>query len=113
LDDGMLKRIEQLTGLRHERDDLITAFNFSRPELSPCLGRIADRNDPRYAEALKIIQAGREKLAHDPRPDMAGFRLSDPDEVNRQCKYDALRKAENEARAAILRNEKKRTNTGY
>ena len=44
---------------------------------------------------------------------MAGFRLSDPDEVNRQCKYDALRKAETEARAAILRNEKKRTNTGY
>jgi hypothetical protein len=101
LDNGILARLQQLTGAANLADDM-AALNFTRPELSPCLGRIADRNDPRYQEALKIIRSGKEKLARDPRPDMPNFRLTDPTEVAQQHKYDALRSAESAARAAIV-----------
>ena len=105
LDDGMLKRVEQLTGLPHDRDNIMTAFNFTRPELSLCLNRIADHNDSRYVEVVKIIQSGKEKLARDPRPDMPGFRLTDPAEIAQQCKYDTLQKTVTEVQAKIRREK--------
>jgi hypothetical protein len=105
IDNGMLARLQQLTGALNLAGEM-TAINFTRPELSPCLSRFADRNDLRYQEALKMIRSGKEKLAHDPRPDMPNFRLTDPTEVAQQHKYDALRKAETEARAAIVRKTK-------
>ena len=46
--------------------------SFDRPELSPCLARL-DKADPKYAQALAIIQAGKDMLASRPRADMPGF----------------------------------------
>ena len=46
--------------------------SFDRPELSPCLARL-DKNDPKYAQALAIVQAGKDALARKPRADMDGF----------------------------------------
>ena len=44
---------------------------FDRPEMSPCLKPIDDPD--RRAEALAIIQAGRQSLEQLPRADMPGF----------------------------------------
>jgi hypothetical protein len=104
LDNESLARLQELTGVEKLAEQ-ITAINFTRPEFSPCLERLADHSDPRYVEALQIIERGRDNLARDPRPDMPNFRLNDPTEVARQQKYDALRKAEADSRAAILREK--------
>lgn len=47
--------------------------NFTRPELSPCLAGLTDHNNPKYKEALSIVQAGRQTLQANPRADMPGF----------------------------------------
>ena len=89
LDDAQLARLADLTGLPYkvpaehvnlnhtslagtELDG--SQVNFTRPELSPCLIRLADPNDPRHREALAIIQAGKDRLATQPREDMLGPR---------------------------------------
>ena len=81
--------------------------SFTRPEISPCLARIADKNGPRYQEALAILQAGKEALAKHPRPDMPGFKLDNPIEIEQQCKFDRLQQAEAQSRAAIVAGQKK------
>lgn len=81
-------------------------FNFTRPELSRCLSKL-DPKDPRYKEALSIIQRGKDALARNPRPDMPNFQLADPHEMMRQRKYDKLRKELDDARAAAIQREKK------
>jgi len=106
LDNAELARLQQLTDAPNLASSM-TAINFTRPELSPCLSGIADHDDPRYWEALKIIQSGKEKLTHTPRPDMPNFRLTDPTEIAQQRKYDALQKAEADARAAIIRKKQR------
>jgi hypothetical protein len=80
--------------------------NFTRPEKSLCLQGFADTNDPKYREALAIIQTGRNNLAEYPRPDMPGFRLVDPVEIEQQAKYAARLDSETKMRAAIARGEK-------
>ena len=80
--------------------------SFTRPEVSPCLAKL-DPASPQYQEALKIIQSGKDTLARNPRPDMPGFQFNDKVEVEQQRKYDALRAAQAEARAAILAGNKK------
>ena len=62
-------------------------------------------NDPQYQEALAIIQAGQEALAQNPRPDMPGFRIANPRELEQQQKYDAGRKLEAEMRRHRARRE--------
>ncbi len=106
LNNGQLGRLQQLTGLLNFADNAqMGAINFTRPELSPCLGGLTNHTDPKYVEALKIIETGKANLARVPRPDMPGFRLTDPTEIAQQRKYDALRKAEAEARAAMIREK--------
>jgi len=80
--------------------------NFTRPELSPCLKPLADRDDPRRQEALAILRLGQERLAAHPRPDMPGFRLVDRVEIEQQKKYDLRVAQEAQSRAAIVGGKK-------
>jgi len=73
---------------------------------STCLARCADKNHLDYKAALALIQMGKDKLEKDPRPDMPGFRLTDEQEVAQQRKYDAMRRANAEAKAAAAAGKK-------
>ena len=85
LDAGQLRRLGELTRLdffgrlkdngRNERAQV----SFERPELSPCLDQIADKNSPQYKEALAIITAGGKMLKARPRCDMENFVPCDKD----------------------------------
>ncbi|HUT13949.1 MAG TPA: hypothetical protein VMY42_25895 [Thermoguttaceae bacterium] len=108
LDNAQLKRLDELTGVGNGRNlGRSTAISFTRPEISPCLEKFADKNDPGYQEALSILRAGRELLARRPRADMPGFQLVDDVEIAQQAKYDAGRQFDAEVRAAIAAGEKK------
>lgn len=87
LNDQQMIQLAELTGLpyrvpaEHVNLNLMaidgtelagSQVNFTRPEWSPCLTRFADQNDPRYRQALALIQAGRAQLAQQPREDMLG-----------------------------------------
>jgi hypothetical protein len=81
LDRAQLNRLAVLTGSNLNRQ-FSHASNqgpmvcFDRPELSPVLTRIGNRDDPRYSEALEIIRAGQKMLAERPEVGMPGFELS-------------------------------------
>jgi hypothetical protein len=91
VDDRQLSQLEKLTGVRLDAHG-IALVNFTRPALSPCLDGFADKRDPKYGEALRILQSGKASLALHPRPDMPGFTLDDRHELAQQDKYDALRR---------------------
>ena len=105
LDEAEVRKLARLTGVNVARE--LLQASFTRPEISPCLTRIADKNSPGYREALAILQAGKEMLAAHPRPDMPGFRLDDPIEIAKQGKFDRLRGAEAQSRAAVVAGQKK------
>jgi hypothetical protein len=106
LDNGQLKRLSELTGVNVLDRGLHAQVSFSRPEESVCLQGFADKNDPRYNEALAIIQTGREMLARNPRPDITEFRMASPIEVEQETKYQSRLASESRMRAAIARGEK-------
>ncbi len=105
LDANQLARLGQLTGQDWTQQRSFGSnpgpeVSFDRPELSPILAGFADQNDPRYREALAIIQAGRDQLARRPRADMPGFVPSEPDQ-RREAKYALRRQIELDNREAI------------
>jgi len=63
-----------------------TGVNFTRPECSPCLARFADKNDPKYAEALSLIREGRRTLYATTRADMPDFVLRNPVDLARESR---------------------------
>lgn len=105
LDNGRLARLSALTGVNFNSQ---MSFNgnrgpqvsFDRPELSPCLAQFADKQDPRYREALSIIEGGQKMLDKRPRADMPGFQPCDVDQ-RREEKYALRREAELRNREAI------------
>ena len=107
LDNGQLKRLAELTGVKVSDQKLSAHVSFTRPELSLCLKTFTDKTDPNYREALTIITAGKELLAQRPRNDMPGFVLTDPIEIDQEAKYQARLQLEAEMRAAIATGEKK------
>ncbi|MEA1950637.1 MAG: hypothetical protein U9N87_04590, partial [Planctomycetota bacterium] len=107
LDWKQLRRLAELTGLKlidvRQADCKNTAMvSFNRPELSTCLARFADKNDPKYKRSLSLIRAGRERLSRDPRPDMPDFRLVHPAEIQQDKKYNTRLKEEAGRRSAIV-----------
>ncbi len=106
LDGGQTGRLNELTGMNLNDQKLSSHVSFTRPEVSRCLEKLAD-DDPKRAEAIAIITAGRELLAQRPRADMSNFELYDPVEIAQEAKYQARLKLENEMRAAIAAGEKK------
>ena len=75
---GQYQRLRELTqtppirARRRAASSELELVNFTRPELSPILECLAGKKDPRYVEALSIIEAGKEQLARQPREDMLG-----------------------------------------
>jgi hypothetical protein len=106
-----LKRLAELTGVPLDQDlrgaELDgSQVNFTRPELSPCLEKLADKNSRAYQEALDIIRAGGQTLAKRRRADMPGFKLTSPQDIRRQARRDTLAGVEAQMRQAILRGGK-------
>jgi hypothetical protein len=75
-------------------------LSFERPELSPCLANFKEHNDPKYREALALIQAGKEQLALHPEAGQPGFVPCEEDQ-RREAKYAAQRQIEQRNRQAI------------
>ena len=105
LDDKQLARLEELTGvplrkLADHGNNRGPQVSFDRPELSPCLGKLTEKTDPKYQEALALIRAGQELLANRPEADMPGFQANERDRWRNQ-KYLARMQMEERNRAAI------------
>jgi len=110
LDAAQLSRLGQLTGIdfagqRSYGRNPGVEVSFDRPELSPLLAALADKEDPRYREALAIIQAGQAQLDQRPRADMPGFVPSAPDQ-HREAAYAFRRQIEQRNRAALRDGDK-------
>jgi len=110
LDDKQLARLEELTGVPFRKDihcgqNRGPQITFDRPELSPCLVKFADKNDPRRKEAIAIIRAGKETLAKRPRGDTADFQACEVDQ-KRDDKYLSRQQIEARNRAAIREGRK-------
>ncbi len=110
LANAQLNRLKELTGVdfyRHNghNSNRGTMICFNRPELSPCLSKFKDRADPRYREAVKIIEAGRRNLETHPRADMDGFVPCSTDQ-RRQREYEKRMECEQKNRRAIREGKK-------
>jgi hypothetical protein len=105
LDNPQLKRLRELTGAKIAGHDGDTQVNLTRPELSRCLAVFKDKSDPKYVEALAIIEAGKKMLAERPREDMPGFQILGKD-AQREARYQERARLEADARQAILKGEK-------
>jgi len=72
---GELCRLAGRGGVRakgdHAREEL-NLISFSRPELSPILASVPDKNGDAYRQTLAMIQSGQSTLAKQPREDMLG-----------------------------------------
>ena len=79
--------------------------SFDRPELSPCLVNFKDHSDPKYREALGLIQAGKEMLVLHPEADRPGF-VPCAEDQRREAKYAERRRIEQRNRAAIHSGKK-------
>lgn len=101
-----LKRLNELTGRNLTDRGQLTQLSFTRPEASPCLSALDGPDDERYQEALAILRAGQARLAAAPRPDMPGFSLEHPIELQQQAKYEAQAVHEARVRAAVAGNER-------
>jgi hypothetical protein len=105
LSNEQIGRLSELTGVpfanlaSHDKN-AGPQVSFDRPQLSPCLQRFKDTRDPRYIEALAIIQAGRQTLQARPRADMPGFVACGMDQ-QRQQQYTGRRRVELKNRQAI------------
>jgi hypothetical protein len=110
LDERQLQRLATLTGVAfsaqagHDRK-LGPMISFDRPELSPCLSKWADKNDPNYKEALALVRAGAAMLQKNPNPDTGNFAECDADR-KRDEKYRQRHEAELRNRAAIREGRK-------
>jgi hypothetical protein len=100
-----LKRLAALTGAKIAGQAGDTLVNLARPEKSPCLAAFKDPADPRYAEALAIIRAGKDALAAKPREDMPGSQLAGED-LWREARYRERARIEAQVREAILTGKK-------
>jgi len=105
VDNRQIHRLSELTSvplrrLSHYKTNQGPQVSFDRPNLSPCLAIFDDRQDPRYREALAIIESDRRQLQQRPRGDMPGFRPCEEDQ-QRQDKYVGRRRIELRNRQAI------------
>ena len=105
LDNQQLGALGKLVGKDVVGEPHEIMITFTRPELSPCLAALKDAGDPKYRDALAIIEAGKAMLAKRPRMDMPGSRLEGI-EAEREAKYQRLAAQESAAREAILAGRK-------
>ena len=110
LDDEQLERLEELTGVPLRSQAAHNAnhgpqVSFERPELSPCLSAVREKNPEAYLEALAIIEAGKRMLTTRPRADMEGFVACEVD-LRREEKYARRLAIEKRNRAAVRAGER-------
>ena len=106
---GQMARLAALTGINWQREGNFASstgpwVSFDRPELSPCLAKLA-KDGPQYKEALALIKAGKEFLAKRPRADMPGFVPCEKDQ-QREAFYQECLAAERRRREAIRKGER-------
>lgn len=111
LEPPQIHRLGKLTGIKFEdlaRHDSSRGplVSFDRPEISPCLNGLRDSNPGAYAEAIAIIETGKEMLAKKPREDMPGNTTLEGADAFRQAKYESREDAEANARNAIQTDTK-------
>ncbi|MDO4558050.1 MAG: hypothetical protein Q4C47_03700 [Planctomycetia bacterium] len=99
--DDESRRLSELTGLDPRRMENLTAYSFSRPEISPALSRIPADPPQLREEALQILERGKQRFAQTPGADMVGFRLTRPEEIWRREKMERLREADRAARVGL------------
>ena len=103
-----LARLSALTGVNCALDNFTTSsgpcVSFDRPQLSPCLAKLAPDSAP-YREALTLIQAGQNALKKQARGDTLDFTPCEKDR-QRGDFYRQRREMEASNRSAI-RNGKK------
>ena len=111
-----LAQLCQLVGPPFNWGDEGSAFNsfgscpgimvsFDRPELSPCLAVFKDKTDPKYVQALALIEAGKAMLAAHPEADRPGF-VPCAEDQRREQKYAERRRVEQRNREAIRTGSK-------
>ena len=104
LNDAQLKQLAEL-GIDLKNQEAATRVSFDRPEKSPGLAGFPSPNDPKYLQALAIIQAGKDVLNKNPEADAPGFKPCQLDAA-RNAKYDAQWRLEQRNRAAISAGKK-------
>ena len=111
-----LAQLCQLVGPPFNWGDEGSAFNsfgscpgimvsFDRPELSPCLAVFKDKTDPKYVQALALIEAGKAMLGAHPEADRPGF-VPCAEDQRREQKYAERRRVEQRNREAIRTGSK-------
>ena len=106
LNDAELAELRELTDVAvgEQRSEMqVSQVSFDRPELSPCLAGL-EREDPRYAKAVAIIETGRTRLEALPRMDMSNAQLVGID-IERQAKAEARERVEALVREALTHRE--------
>ena len=104
LSNAQLARLKEL-GIDLTRQPAAAQVSFDRPEISPCLAELRAKADPKYAEALAIIETGKAELAKTPEADMPGFKACSADQ-QRDRTYAMRQAVELKNRAAILSGTK-------
>ncbi len=101
---GRLKKLTRAPFVTGHGRSKSAQIAFERPELSPCLAKLA-KGSPEYNEALAIIHAGGKQLKKLPRADMDGFVPCEKDR-QRNAKYDSRAEVERRNREAIRAGRK-------
>ncbi|MDD3586280.1 MAG: hypothetical protein PHQ75_03785 [Thermoguttaceae bacterium] len=110
-----IKRLAELTGIEPVASHNTTAAGldfavwFSRPELSPCLARwnTAElRQTPQYREALELIRLGKSRIDKISRGEDKSAPLTSQADIDRQKRYEHLRKRELDVRKGIIENKR-------
>jgi hypothetical protein len=114
LNNQQIKRLTELTGVPLARLNSFNAnlgpqVSFARPALSPCLAKLKDKDEAGYQEALALITAGQRQLQRQPRADMEGF-VACPIDRQREQRYQARLRIENENRLAIREGKRRLDN---
>ncbi|MCE5327233.1 MAG: hypothetical protein LLG01_12565 [Planctomycetaceae bacterium] len=98
LSDEELGRLHRAAGNANDVD-------FGRPDKSPCLKGLKEKDPAKYQEALAIIRGGAERMLKRPGPEMPGFKY-DGEEARRQNVYEQMLGIEQQARKALIEGRK-------
>jgi hypothetical protein len=110
LSDAEVSRLEALTGVQFRNQASFQGnqgpqVSFDRPDLSPCLRKLADRESPARKEALALIELGRQRLAEHPEADEPGFVACEIDRW-RDGLYAQRQETERRNRTALRENRR-------